>query len=111
MIAAWFFADDFPLALAGLSVAAAGVLSLMPIFWTLPGRMLAGPAAAGGLALINSCGSLSGVLGVWVIRAAGVRSGMGIFAIMLLVCAVLLNVAVAAGRHPQPELQAAMAEL
>ena len=111
MSAAWLLSDNFSLALAGLSVAAGGVLSLMPIFWTLPGRILAGPAAAGGLALINACGSLSGVLGVWVIRAAGVRGGMGIFAVMLLVCAVLLYLAVGAGRESTPALQAAVAEL
>ena len=111
MFAAWIFAENFPLALAALSVATAGVLSLMPIFWTLPGRMLAGPAAAGGLALINACGSFSGVLGVWVIRAAGVRGGMGIFAVMLLACAVLLHAAVSAEPERQRRLQAAATEL
>ncbi len=111
MAAAWLFAGRLPFALAGLSVAIAGVLSLMPIFSTLPGRMLAGPAAAGGLALINSCGSLSGVLGVWIIRAAGVRGGIGIFALMLLGSAALLYLAAGTDGQTRHELPAAVAEL
>ena len=83
MLVANVFASRLPVALAGLSVAVAGILSLMPIFWTLPGRLLRGSAAAGGLALINACGSLSGLLGVLVIGFAGMQAGLAIFAAML----------------------------
>ena len=93
MVAAHVFESRLPLALAGLSVAVAGILSLMPIFWTLPGQLLRGPAAAGGLALINACGSLSGLLGVLVIGYAGMQAGFLAFAAMLACSGVLLYLA------------------
>lgn len=48
------------LAVAGLSVAAAGYVTVQPVFWTFPAAYLTGPAAAGGIALINSLGNLGG---------------------------------------------------
>jgi MFS family permease len=42
------------------SVAAAGVISMMPVFWTLPSMVFGGAAAAGGIAIINSIGTLAG---------------------------------------------------
>lgn len=47
-------------ALAALSVAAAGFISVQPVFWTFPTERLSGVAAAGGIALINSIGNLGG---------------------------------------------------
>ncbi|WP_027781442.1 MULTISPECIES: MFS transporter [Burkholderia] len=81
--------DSFWFSLVMLTVATSGILSLMPIYWTLPGRVLSGAAAAAGLALINSCGSLSGVLGSLIIGYAGIRTGMYILAGFLLLCAVV----------------------
>ncbi|KFL54302.1 MFS transporter [Burkholderia pyrrocinia] len=81
--------DSFWLALIMLTVATSGILSLMPIYWTLPGRVLSGAAAAAGLALINACGSLSGILGAMIIGYAGIRTGMVILAGFLLLCSVV----------------------
>jgi MFS family permease len=81
--------DRFWFSLAMLTIAASGILSLMPIYWTLPGRLLSGSAAAAGLALINSCGSLSGVLGALIIAYAGLRAGMYILALLLLISGIL----------------------
>ncbi|GAU03293.1 MFS transporter [Burkholderia stabilis] len=81
--------DSFWLALIMLTVATSGILSLMPIYWTLPGRVLSGAAAAAGLALINACGSLSGILGAMIIGYAGIRIGMAILAGFLLLCSVV----------------------
>ena len=39
----------------------------IPIFWTLPTGFLTGSAAAGGIALINSLGSLGGFVGPYAI--------------------------------------------
>lgn len=47
-------------ALAALCVAAAGFIAVQPVFWTQPTAFLTGAAAAGGIALINSLGSLGG---------------------------------------------------
>ncbi len=48
------------LALVALCFAAAGFIAVQPVFWTLPTGYLAGAAAASGLALVNSLGSLGG---------------------------------------------------
>jgi sugar phosphate permease len=47
-------------ALIALCVAAAGLIVSPALFWTLPTRILAGAAAAGGIGLINSIGNLGG---------------------------------------------------
>lgn len=44
-----------------LAVALIAVKGMLPTFWTLPASLLSGPAAAGGIALINSLGNLGGM--------------------------------------------------
>jgi len=99
LLLATFFHDSFYFSLVMLAVTSAGILSLMPIYWTLPGRLLTGPAAAAGLALINSCGSLSGILGALVIGMAGIQVGMYTLAIMLMLCGILFYIICPGGRH------------
>jgi hypothetical protein len=48
------------LALLGFTLGAIGIYSSLPLFWTLLTTFLSGSAAAGGIALINSIGNLSG---------------------------------------------------
>jgi ACS family tartrate transporter-like MFS transporter len=50
-------------ALIGFSVALVGVTAARAIFWTIPTRFLTGVAAAGGLAFINSIGTVGGFVG------------------------------------------------
>jgi len=52
--------DNPVLALAAMSLGAAGFISVQPVFWTLPTSFLVGAAAASGIAFINSIGSLGG---------------------------------------------------
>lgn len=51
------------LAILALSIAAAGIWGGLGPFWALPTSWLSGPAAAGGIALINSLGNLGGFFG------------------------------------------------
>lgn len=44
-----------------------GVMTTISQFWTLPPAILGGAAAAAGLALANSVGSISGVVSPYVI--------------------------------------------
>ncbi len=46
-----------------LSFGAMGVFGCLPVFWTLPTSFLSGPAAAGGIAIVNALGNLSGYFG------------------------------------------------
>lgn len=89
LFAATYYGSHFIFALAMLSLTTACILSLMPIYWTVPGRLLTGPACAIGLAMINSCGSFSGILGSLVVGYAGMQLGMYIMAAFLIVYAVL----------------------
>jgi MFS family permease len=50
------------LAFAALCLVASGLVASQIMFWTLPSATLAGPAAAVGLALINSFGNVGGFL-------------------------------------------------
>ena len=50
-------------ALIGFSLALIGVSAARAIFWTIPTRFLTGVAAAGGLAFINSIGTVGGFVG------------------------------------------------
>jgi D-galactonate transporter len=56
-------------AIAFLSIAAAGVLSSAPLFWSLPTAFLHGVAAAAGIAAINSVGNLAGFISPFLIGA------------------------------------------
>jgi D-galactonate transporter len=55
------------LAVICLSVAAMGVLSCAPLFWSLPTAVLGGTAAAAGIAAINSIGNLAGFVSPYVV--------------------------------------------
>ncbi len=57
--------------LAGFCIAQAGMLSMLPLFWTLPSMFLSGVAAAGGIALINSVANIGGLLGPSILREWG----------------------------------------
>jgi predicted MFS family arabinose efflux permease len=61
------FAHYPALAFSSLVVAVAGSLTYNGPFWQIPPMLLAGTAAAGGIALINSVGALSGWLGPSVV--------------------------------------------
>lgn len=66
---------SLPLLVAGLVMASVGVNAAKPPFWTLPPAFLAGPAAAAGIALINSLSTLGGAVGPFVIGLARARTG------------------------------------
>jgi MFS family permease len=55
------------LAAVALTIGVTGALAVPPTFWTLPTGFLTGSAAAGGIALVNSIGSLGGFAGPYVI--------------------------------------------
>jgi nitrate/nitrite transporter NarK len=54
---------QFAVSLTAVTVALVGITAARAIFWTIPTRFLTGIAAAGGLAFINSIGTLGGFFG------------------------------------------------
>ncbi|MCA0201815.1 MAG: MFS transporter [Proteobacteria bacterium] len=64
-----------------------------PIFWTLPTSMLAGAAAAGGIAVINSVGNVSGYLGPFLLGALQEKTGNYVGGFICLGASLLLAAA------------------
>jgi D-galactonate transporter len=67
LVAASLLAGHLALALVALSFATIGIFATMPLFWAMPTAYLSGPAAAGGIALINSLGLVGGFVSPFVI--------------------------------------------
>jgi MFS family permease len=94
LLTALFIKTNPTLALAAQALAIIGTMSAIPVFWQLPGRFLAGAAAAGGVALINSIANLAGfgapfMLGVIKTQTGGLAPGLLIVAAVE-VCATIL---------------------
>ena len=82
------------MALIGFSVALIGVSAARAVFWTLPTRFLTGVAAAGGLAFINSIGTVGGFAGPSMM--GWLREFSGSYAFGLAVVAAIMVAATAA---------------
>ncbi|WP_199027214.1 MFS transporter [Ralstonia sp. ASV6] len=59
--------NDAVLSMVGLTLAAVGVITALPMFWALPTSFLGGAGAAAGIALINCVGNLAGFVSPVVI--------------------------------------------
>jgi D-galactonate transporter len=83
------FSANVPIAMLGMAVATMGIMTALPIFWSIPTAYLGGAGAAAGIALINSFGNLSGFVGPslmgWIKSATGsLDSGVYMLAACLL---------------------------
>ncbi|MGO8704743.1 MAG: MFS transporter [Candidatus Brocadiia bacterium] len=90
------FARSGPVGLAAVSLAAAGIMGMMAVQWSLPSNLLGGSAAAAGIALVNSFGNLGGFVSPTLIGQITKTTGhqtWGLFttAAILLFAAVLLG--------------------
>lgn len=63
------FTHNTTVSIAALSLAAAGVLTCAPLFWSLPTAFLSGIAAASGIAVVNSVGNLAGFVSPYMVGA------------------------------------------
>jgi MFS family permease len=83
------------LALVMLALAIVGTMSAIPVFWQIPGRFLAGSAAAAGIALINSVANLAGfgapaVMGYLREHSGSVSTGLWLVAAVEAAALVLI---------------------
>ncbi|VVE25371.1 MFS transporter [Pandoraea terrigena] len=88
------FMNSPVVALGCLSIALAGALSSITVLWVVPGALLRGAAAAGGIALMATIGNLGGyaapyVLGVARQATSRVDSGLYVLAGAMLIGALL----------------------
>ena len=84
--------------MAFVTLAAFGIFTALPVFWTLPTAILSGTAAAAGIAWINSIGNLGGYIGPTIFGTLKDRTGNDFYAVLFLallaVVAIVLVVAV-----------------
>ncbi|MEJ2864657.1 MFS transporter [Actinomycetospora flava] len=88
-------------AIAAVTVCAVGTCAALPTFWPLPSQFLTGAAAAGGIALINSLGNISGFAAPYVTGGladltGSQRAGLWVVGVVTVVAAV---VALSVGRR------------
>ena len=67
--------SNLVLAMIGLTIGTAAMISSLPVFWGMPTAVVGGAAAAAGIALINSLGNLAGFVSTivvgWVTQLTG----------------------------------------
>ncbi|SFB33856.1 D-galactonate transporter [Collimonas sp. OK607] len=88
-------ADNTVIAIAFLSLAAMGVLTCSPLFWSLPTAFLSGTGAAAGIAVINSVGNLAGFVSPFMVgwlkdTTHSNQTGMFMLAGMLVIGAIAI---------------------
>ncbi|TKC83057.1 MFS transporter [Trinickia terrae] len=89
------WAHNTALAMTALTLATAGIVTTLPLFWSLPTSFLAGAGAAAGIAMVNSIGNLAGFLSPyavgWLKQATGANdSGMYMLAAFMVLGGLLV---------------------
>jgi len=77
------------------SLAGFGIYGAQPCFWAMPTTFLTGPAAAAGIAAVNSLGNLSGFFGPYVMGR--IKESTGTYTIGLLAIATIVGFAMLVG--------------
>ena len=114
-IAASTFLPDPTMKMIALSIAAFGVFGSLPVFWTLPTAFLSGAAAAGGIAIVNAIGNLSGFVGPYLVGYIKDRTGsfdggllcLAAFGFIAMVIVLVLNHDSALEQAPEGRVSAA----
>ena len=83
------------LLLAAMTLATAAVMTILPLFWTMPTAVLQGGAAAAGIALINSLGVTAGFVAPYMVGflrdlTKSNNAAMCVLAVLWVVGAVLI---------------------
>lgn len=87
------FAHNVVLALGALTLAAMGILTCIPQFYTLPPAILSGSAAAMGLAVANSVGSVAGFISPYLLGWVKTATGSTNVGVMVLAGALVIGAA------------------
>ena len=83
------------LAMLGMNLAVAGVVTAVPMFWALPTSLLGGAGAAAGIALVNCTGNLGGffspaIIGILKTHTGTLDSGLLLIAGCMAASAILI---------------------
>ncbi len=93
LIVSVLYSHDTVLALAALTVAASGILTCIPQFYVLPPAILTGAAAAMGLAVANSVGSVAGFIAPYLLGYVKDFTGSTNNGVLVLAAALVLGAA------------------
>lgn len=92
------FGNNLLLAMLGLTVGTAAMISSLPVFWGMPTAVVGGAAAAAGIALINSLGNVAGFFSTivvgWLTQVTGSTQAAMYFMAGALVIGGLLGLTV-----------------
>lgn len=95
---------NMPLAMLCCSLAMAGTMGSLPLFWNLPTAMFTGTAAAAAIALISALGNIPGFLSPYLVGWIKTATGafdipMYLFAATMLLAAIVLTFLTRAPAH------------
>jgi ACS family tartrate transporter-like MFS transporter len=85
-----------PVAMAGFSIAAIGIMSYYPPYWALPTKLLSVGAAAAAYGFINLIANLGGFVGPYAIGLLTDVTGTYVAGVLLLVASAILSGAILA---------------
>jgi ACS family tartrate transporter-like MFS transporter len=91
LVVAILFPRSVPLLVAGFTLSQIGQRSVMSVFWAIPPMLLAGTAAAAGIALINAVGNLGGFVGPSVMGALHDKTGAFTGGLLVLAAALVIE--------------------
>jgi MFS transporter, ACS family, tartrate transporter len=106
LVVSVFTRGNIYLTILCFSIAAAGMKSYMPAFWSLPSLFLTSSAAAGSVGMINSIGNLGGFLGPYVMGWVDDKLGSYTYGLLFLSLTSILSaslIAVLPLRQPKVE--------
>ena len=87
-------------AVAALALGTCGLLSALPLCWSLATAFLGGAAAASGIALINSFGNLSGFVAPYAVGFIREQTGATDYGVYALAVSLLVGAALVLWRVP-----------
>ena len=85
------YADNTPMAMLALTLGTMGVMTTISQFWALPPAILTGAAAAAGIAMANSIGSISGVISPYLIGWVQMDTGSSGAGVLILAMSMVIG--------------------
>jgi len=86
-----YFGGNTILAMIGLTVGTAFMISALPVFWGLPTALLGGTAAVAGIAVINSMGNVAGFLSTMLVGWISAVTGSTVYSMYALAGVLVLG--------------------
>ena len=85
--------ENLPLLVLGFTLSQIGQRAVLPVFWAIPPIFLRGTAAAAGIGLISSVGSLGGAVGPTVVGWIKQTTGSYVGGLLVLTLALAIEIA------------------